>query len=144
MVTFQEIGNFLAYAIKNIQQFGKEENLIIMQSNLENLFTANGIDQLKLSILLGMNTYSNLDLLQSFESNDMMLGLKKCHGDLDTESNLLKEVLMDREEILEKGVYLKPSPCLNITKNPACKTYCEWHQNAVGTNSLLKSRNLLM
>ena len=112
-----------------------------MQSNLENLFTANGIDQLKLSILLGMNTYSNLDLLQSFESNDMMLGLKKCHGDLETESK--KEVLMDREEILEKGVYLKPSPCLNITKNPTCKTYCEWHQNAVGTNSLLKSRNLL-
>ena len=66
-VTFGRIGNFLAYGIKYVSHFGTEENIQTMQSNLRSLMTENEINQLTFSILIGINTYSNLDLLESSE-----------------------------------------------------------------------------
>ena len=111
-----------------------------MQSNLKSLMTKNGIDQLKLSILLGINSYSNLDLLETFEFDDEMeLDLKKCYNHLDIESNHFKTFLVDRGKT-SGNIFLEPSPCLNVTNFPNCEKYCKWHNYAVGNES---AKNLI-
>ena len=61
------IGTFLAYGIMNIHQNGKEENIVAIQYYLDDLMVIKGTDVLKLFLILGMNSYSNLDLLEPYE-----------------------------------------------------------------------------
>ena len=139
-VKFKRIGTFLSFGTKHIHQFGNDEHLVAMQSNLRSLMTRDGIDQLKLSIFLGINSYSNLDLLESYEFDDVMeLDLKKCYDHLQMESNLFKTFLVDRGK-QSSNMFLEPSPCFNMTNFPKCEKYCTWHYYAGRNDS---ARNLM-
>ena len=134
--SIKRIGNFLAYGIKNAYQFGYDENIYAIQSNLKSLITVNGIDQLTLSILHGINTQSNLDMLGLEEVDSMVeLNIKECYESLFTKKNLVQKFLMERMKISEAD-FIEPSPCLNVTNFSKCKVYCEWHQTAI-RNSLM-------
>ena len=130
-VIFEKIGSFLSHGIISIRQEGNDEHVITMQSNLRSLMTRNGIDKSKLSIFLGINSYSNLDLLGPFElDNEMESDLKKCYNHLQLESNPFKTFFVDRKKP-SRSIFLEPSPCLNMTKYPTCKKYCKWQHYAV-------------
>ena len=104
--------------------------------------TVNGIDQLTLSILHGINTQSNLDVLELDEVDSMLeLNIMKCYESLYLESDLVKEFFMDRKKKSE-GIFVEPSPCMNVTNFPKCKVYCDWHQNSV-SNSRINIGKLL-
>ena len=134
--SIEQIGSFLAYGIKNAYQFGYDENIYAIQSNLKSLITVNGIDQLTLSILHGINTQSNLDMLGLEEVDSMVeLNIKECYESLFIENNLVQKFLMERMKISEAD-FIEPSPCLNVTNFSKCKVYCEWHQTAI-RNSLM-------
>ena len=62
-VKFDRIGNFLAYGIKNILQYGKEENIVAMQSHLDDLMRIEDTDLLKLSQILGTFGYDKYRLV---------------------------------------------------------------------------------
>ena len=132
-VTFKKIGNFLGYGIKNIFQYGQEENFIATQSHVGSLMTMFGIDLIKLTKFLGVNSFTNLDLLDSVEltKGEVDLGsINDCHSQLKSNSAPKDEVFADIEKS-SNGIFLKPSPCHNVTAFPSCKTYCEWHANAI-------------
>ena len=134
--SIKRIGNFLAYGIKNAYRFGHEENIHTIQSNLKSLMTVNGIDQLTLSILHGINTQSNLDLLEFDEVDRILeLNIMKCYESLYIESDLFKEIFMDRNKKSE-DVFVEPSPCMNVTNFPMCRVYCDWHQNSIASSSI--------
>ena len=131
-VKFDRIGTFLAYGIKNILQYGKEENIVAMQSHLDGLMRLKDIDLLKLSQILGLNSYSNLDLLEPYELDMSELNLnslKNCYNHIKSGSQTQKKVFVDRQKPM-KTKFLQPSPCSNMTANPNCKAYCEWHKYA--------------
>ena len=142
MVTFERIGSFVSYAITNAYRFGYEENIYTIQSSVKSLMTKNDIDQLKLSILFGINTYSNLHLLESFEFDSVEeLNMKYCYKNSSTEPNFLKEFLKESKKNSE-NVFSDPLPCSKFSNFPKCKLYCEWHQKGV-RNSLMDIGNLL-
>ena len=143
IVKFKRIGTFLAYAIKDAYQFGLEENIYTMQSNLKSLMTLNGIgNQLSLSIFHGINSYSNLDLLELFELNDIMeYDIKECYENLWTELEVSEELFMERME-KSTGAFLEPSPCWNVSNFPKCKLYCDWYRDDL-KNSFMKIGDLI-
>ena len=127
---FEKIGQFLGYGIKTIYQHGNEENKITMQSHLDDFMTVESINMLKLSIFLGINSFSNLELFEPHEMNGLNLkDLKECFDHLTTNSEGAERVFLDREK-LQKDKFLEPSPCLNVSANPYCKDYCDWQKNA--------------
>ena len=132
-VKFDRIGTFLAYGIKNILQCGKEEDIVAMQSYLDELMTIKDTDVLKLSLTLGMNSYTNLNLLENYEFDMPQLdlsSLENCYSQIKSGSQNKKKVFVDRAKPL-KTSFLEPSPCFNLTINSNCKPYCDWHKNAV-------------
>ena len=132
-VMFDRIGTFLAYGIKNILQYGKEQNIVAMQSHLDGLMNIKDTNLLKLSLILGMNSYSNLDLLEPYELDMSELNLdslKKCYTKIKSGSQTQKKVLVDIKKPF-KTRFLEASPCKNVTTNPTCEAYCDWHKNAV-------------
>ena len=136
-IKLDRIGTFLAYGIKNIYQYGREENIVVMQSHLDDLMTYKDTDLLKLSLTLGINSYSNLDdkLLKPYEFDMPQLdlnSLKDCYSKIKSNSETQNKVFANREKPLKKR-FLEPSPCSNITTNPNCKAYCNWHENAIKT-----------
>ena len=127
------IGTFLAYGIMNIHQNGKEENIVAIQYYLDDLMVIKGTDVLKLFLILGMNSYSNLDLLEPYEFDMPQLNiasLENCYRQIKSNFQMKKKVFVDRQKPM-KTIYLEPSPCSNVTTNPNCKAYCDWHENAV-------------
>ena len=124
------IGTFLSFAAQNIVRFGKLENKERFEAKLQDLMTLDGIELLKMSRVLGLNSFSNLALLYSYDLASKKVDLsniKKCYSQMKTIQKGSNQELVPLSEPVGE-VFLEPSPCINVSKYPECRVYCDWHE----------------
>ena len=137
----KQIGTFLHHAIVDAIWSNASDNVEVMLKNLERLFTENGKDLLMMTKFLGINDFSNLDLLDPIELvNDYfdLRNISKCYSGLTTKNK--EEQEFDKTK---SRPYMSPSPCDDVSTYPDCMVYCGWQQKVFDDWNTLKIDTLL-
>ena len=131
----KKIGKFLRYAIVDAHRFGFENNVQEISKNLRQLLTMEKVDLLLLTNLFVMNNFMNLELMENFEVDNEFFDLKQlkeCYNGIMEHSYETKNERDDLHKA-KKVLYIKPSPCLNVSKYKNCHGYCNWHKETLKT-----------
>ena len=129
----KRIGTFLQLAIVDILQSKSTKHIHTMFSHLKKLLTTNNsnLDLHLISKFFGLNDFKNVELLKPYELNSAKLSQESFQACSD---GLQKELVSGETKFDEKHaetIFLNPSPCSNLTLNPKCEGYCNWHQKVV-------------
>ena len=126
----RRIGTFLRYAMANAHNLVLDENVQIMSQNLRQFLRLGKIDLLLLTKMFVLNDFQNLELEERFNIDNEYFEL---HGMKDCIKKLLKlntDVMnMDHLDNLyrqPKKLFIRPSPCFNISNYTECQDYCKW------------------
>ena len=128
----ERIGSFLHYAVYDALQSGLHQNLISMTSSLRKMMTTDkgDFDLNMITILFAINDFMNIELLEDYELKNSQVSLiKDCYNALKREQSVKEFESFDEKKSEES--YIIPSPCMNLTENSPCISYCEWHKNVV-------------
>ena len=128
----ERIGSFIHFALYDVLQSGLYQNIISMTSSLRQMMGTEKVD-LDLTLvskLFAINDFTNIELLEDYELKDSQVSLiKDCYNAVKIEQYIDEYESFNEKKKDES--YLVPSPCLNLTENSLCRSYCEWHKNVV-------------
>ena len=120
-----QIGTFLHHSVKDALGSDSEQYMETITSSLGRLFTLGKGNLMLMTKVLGINNVKNLDLLEPkelVEENVNLTDISKCYEPLMTHLKIEQEF----EKPKSDAPYLSHSPCLNLSKHPECKAYCDW------------------
>lgn len=131
----KQIGTFIRYAMANGHNLVYNENVQIMIDNLRKLLKLGKIDLLLLTRIFMLNDFQNLALEERFDIDNEYFELDDIRECSKRFINPHKNhISTNQRDVLyrpQKELYLKPSPCLNISNHTDCQGYCKWTEDVL-------------